>query len=340
MFVLAGDIGATNSRLALAEMPGDKLQWKFSANFKNQQFGHFREVVAEFFRQYEIATIRDAHISIRALCFGVAGPVQNPHSSKSRVAVTNLPWTIESQDLQNSFIDAQIYLLNDLEATAFGLSSLSRDNQQVVAAGLPLAQGNQAILAPGSGLGEVISVWDGKRHVPFATEGGHCSFSPETSLQCELFDFLRQDNTVVSWEHLLSGPGLANLYRFFEIRASAQHNRDQIAALEPQDFPAAVTRAAVEHGDPIAVRAVDLFFEVLANEAGNLALKSLPRAGLFLAGGIPPRLSSLLNVETFRTQFLAKSRMHRVLNEIPIFLVRDDKIGMRGAALYARWKIE
>lgn len=281
-----------------------------------------------------LKSFQKAHpISFNAACFGVAGPLEG-----GVVKTTNLDWTFSAIDISDFLNIEQTWLINDLEAIAYGIELLAPSEVLEITPQItPPHQGNQAVIAPGSGIGEAILYWDGSQHRPFATEGGHCSFSPSNALQTELLKFLFKKFKYVSWEKLLSGPGLANIYHFMEATYPDKKSpalADKLRTGDPS-LSARITHLALTTQDDLCLKTIELFFEILANEAGNLALKSLPSGGLFIAGGITPKLLPLLDKEKFSRDFLHKDGMTELLAKIPIYLVLNDEIGILGAARYA-----
>ncbi len=311
MICFSGDIGASNSRLAIIELEGTAPpRWLTQAVYRNSDFENFEQVLLKFKTTHSF--------QFETACFGVAGPVKD-----DVVTATNLPWTMKASALAQFLKIEKAFLINDLEAIAYGIPLLGSSEIIEILPGRK-SIGNQAVIAPGSGIGEAMLYWDGQRHRPFATEGGHCSFSPTTLEQSRLLEFLFQEYNHVSWERVLSGPGLFNIYRFLQNDHATGKAKSS----------AEITERALQN-DPLCLKAITLFLEILSNEAGNLALKSLAVNGVFIAGGITPKLLKLLDRQKFARDFYHKGRMAELLKEIPVYLVLNDLVGILGAARFA-----
>jgi glucokinase len=255
-----------------------------------------------------------------------------------RAIATNLPWEIDADALERNLGIPSIFLLNDLEATAHGLAALGDDDFVELRAGAPGATGNAALVAAGTGLGEAAMFWDGRRHRPFACEGGHTDFAPSDDREAQLLAWLRAKDDLgghVSWERVVSGQGLVNLFEFL-VDESGQVVPDELAdALAAGDRPAVITEWGRSDRDPTCREALDWFMELYGAEAGNAALKFLATGGLYLAGGIAPKLADELPKSKFVERFDDKGRMRRIVEKIPIRIVLDDQAAIRGAALAA-----
>lgn len=314
MILLCGDIGASNSRLAIVEINGQKLHFHASDFLKNSQFQNFNESLALFQKKHSQ--------KIEGASFGVAGPVL-----QGKVQITNLNWQFDEKSIAEFLNIKRCFLINDLEAIAYGVSSLEPEDYREIIPG-KIAEGTRAVIAPGSGIGEAILFWDGLQHRPMPTEGGHSSYSPTSPLQLELLQFLSQKWSHVSWERVLSGPGILNIYEFLQ-QKSPPNTRYKTSA--------EITDAALK-GDGVGIKTLELFFEILATEAGNLALKTLPVGGLYIAGGIMPKLLKLLDQEKFIKAFLHKGRMSELLKNFKVTVILNENVGILGAARYAQLK--
>jgi len=270
--------------------------------------------------------------AIEAACFGLPGPVIGDTAK-----VTNLPWTIRRQDISARLGGVPVMLLNDLEAFGWGVGVLPADRLAVLQEGASDARGNGALIAAGTGLGEGGLYWDGTRHVPFASEGGHADFAPRTSREVRLLEFLAKRHGHVSWERVASGGGLVNLFEFLHEVEGMAVPATLAAALEREtrNDPAIISQAALAERAPIAVEALDLFARLLGAEAGNLALKVLATGGVYLAGGIAPKILPKLQDGTFVAAFSDKGRFRSLLERIPIHVVLDTTTALYGAARYA-----
>lgn len=315
--ILAGDIGGTNARLAYFQPQNGNLRLVSESIFPSREFRDFGEIVCKF--------LKDSSGHPQVACFGIAGPVHN-----GRVETSNLPWTIEQDSLAQQIHLPATLLINDLEANAWGIGGLSsKDFTPLHQVGH--AVGNQAVIAPGTGLGEAGLFWNGKCHEIFACEGGHTDFAPQGELQIELLRYLAKRYGHVSYERILSGPGLANVYDFLQSRAGSE---TESLAIDPahEDAAPAISRAALNGTNPLAEEALDLWVSVYGAEAGNLALKTMATGGIFLGGGISPKILAKLKAPTFMNSFLEKGRLRPLLENIPVQVVTNDKAGLLGAA--------
>lgn len=263
---------------------------------------------------------------ITAACFGVAGAVVD-----GRCVTTNLPWEVDEQHLAEAIPAQRVKLLNDLEAAAYGVLTLSSQDLTPLQAGRP-RKGHMALIAAGTGLGEAILVWNREQHAVMATEGGHADFAPRTTLEVKLLDFLRREFGRVSYERVLSGPGLSNIYRFLrdrEVGSEPQWLRDR---LEREDPGAVISEVGMAGGHPLCMKALDLFVSVYGAEAGNLALKALAVGGVFIGGGIAPKIRPKLADGTFIAAFGDKGRLSELMASIPVHLVLNTRAPLLGAA--------
>jgi glucokinase len=251
------------------------------------------------------------------------------------VQTTNLPWRIDADALQQQFGFAACDLLNDLEATAYGLPALEMQDVETLHAGAAHAAGNQAVIAAGTGLGEAGLFWDGHNHIPYATEGGHTSFSASNELEFALLQFLQQRHGHVSWERVVSGMGIATLHEFLCHYNKVASPAWLQAEMQQSSVAAVITRAALSQQDEICVQTLDLFVRLYGAEAGNLALKTMSRGGIYLGGGIPPKIMPSLRTDTFLQAFFNKGRMRPLLEAMPVRVILNDKAALFGAALFA-----
>jgi glucokinase len=268
-------------------------------------------------------------------CFGVAGPVRN-----GRVETSNLPWTVEASRLANELNLPSAMLINDLEANAWGIACLKDEDLIVLnrVKGTPV--GNQAVISAGTGLGEAGLYWDGKGYDIFASEGGHCDFAPRTELEIELLRYLTARFGHVSFERIVSGPGLINVYRFLRDTHRAEEPAWLTDEISHGDPAAVISRNAVAGKSALTVQALDLWISIYGAEAGNLALKLMATGGIFLGGGIAPKIAAKLSGPLFMQAFLGKGRLQALLESIPVKVITNDKIALFGAARYAMTKGE
>ena len=319
--ILTGDIGGTKCRIALVEVMGTRVKIIREVTYKSRDYPLFETLVSDF--------LEDAVTPVHA-AFGVAGPVQG-----RTVRTTNLPWFLDSDSLQQRHGLLSCTLLNDLEATAYGLSALEDSDLLTLQIGTPSMHGNSAVIAAGTGLGEAGLYWDGTQHHPFASEGGHGSFSPSNELELALLRYLWLQFPHVSWERVLSGMGLVNVYQFLcDFRKTAV-SEEISYAIHHGDPAAAIAQAALKQSDAICVETMQCFIRLYGSEAGNLALKVMSRQGIYLGGGIAPKLLPLLQKGDFMTAFLNKGRMRPLLESMPVKVVLNDRAALFGPALFA-----
>jgi glucokinase len=316
--ILAGDIGGTNARLAYFQAGNGHLQLVSERIFPSGEYSEFGDIVSRF--------LADARERPEVACFGIAGPVHH-----GRVETSNLPWVIEQSRLAKQIKLPATLLINDLEASAWGIGALSGKDFVALNSVVP-SNGNQAVIAPGTGLGEAGLYWNGKEHEVFACEGGHTDFAPQGELQIELLRFLAERYGHVSYERIISGPGLVNVYEFLRAKGCASEPGGFAERLELPDAAAAISKAALEGSNPLAEKALDLWISVYGAEAGNLALKTMAVGGIFLGGGISPKILPKLNGPTFMRAFLEKGRLRRLLEGISVQVITNDKAGLLGAA--------
>lgn len=319
--ILAGDIGGTKTRLALVEVSGTQVRIAHEASYPSRDYAQFELLLDDF--------LAGRHIRCNA-AFGIAGPVRG-----RMVQTTNLPWHIDADRLAQRFGFAACTLLNDLEATACGLPALRADDLAILQAGAPQATGNMAVIAAGTGLGEAGLYWDGQRHHPFATEGGHASFSPEDELETALQHHLQRQHTHVSWERVVSGMGIVSLHEFLCGYRQAEAPLWLIEEMRNGDAAAAIANAALSGRDPLCIETLDRFVRLYGAEAGNLALKIMGRGGLYLGGGIAPKILPLLQRGGFIAAFLHKGRMRPLLETMPVKVILNDRAALFGPALRA-----
>lgn len=325
MNILAGDIGGTSTRLACYELREGRLVSKAEKTFPSKQFQGLETIAAAF--------AKAQNLSIDHACFGIAGPVQN-----GRVITPNLPWVVESSVVAKELGLDSVVLINDLEANAYGVAALKPEELVVLNPGVPKAVGNRAVISAGTGLGEAGLFWDGKVHRPFACEGGHCDFAPCTELESALLKYLKDKFGRVSYERVLSGPGLFNIYQFLR-DIGLQKESPAVAAQMSQGDPSAlISKTALAGTDPLCVQALDLFVNFYGAEAGNLALKIMSLGGVFIGGGIAPKILEKLKSPIFLNAFLGKGRMRPLLEAMPVCVITNENTALLGAALCAAQK--
>lgn len=323
MHVLAGDIGGTTTRLQIAACEAGVCRPLREQRFASATFPQFTAVLHEFLKDAPADRIRSA-------CFGIAGPVQQTVTGQF-VRVTNLPWQLDSDALAREFGIAKLRLINDFQAIGYAIEHLAPEQLLVVQQGQPIAHGPRAVLGAGTGLGQALLVWQGERYEVLATEGGHADYGPTDELTLELSRYLFSHFGHSSYELVLSGTGLVRLYQFLRERGAAPESAALAHALREGNPAAAITRAALQDNDPLANRTLDLFVQIYGAQAGNLALMSGATGGVYLAGGIAPKIASRLCSDTFLHAFRNKGVMSSWTNRIPVQIVIEPQPGLAGA---------
>ena len=320
--VLAGDIGGTKTNLALFSVQNEKLHAESQRTFQSKRYSGLTPILKEFGDTQRI----------EAACFGIAGPVVD-----GRVKTTNLPWIVDTEELRRTLKLDDVHLLNDLEASAYGLFTLEEDEFFTLNEGKMRQTGNKALIAAGTGLGQAILFDDGQHFRPLASEGGHADFAPRDELEIELLRYLMpRFGGHVSYERILSGPGLFNVYRFLK----EGHGMEEPAWLAERfasgDDPGAiVSQAALAKKAEICVKALDMFVSIYGAEAGNMALRAKSVRGLYVGGGIAPKILDKLKDGVFMRAFVDKGRYTDLLTATPVQVVLNQEAALRGAGYYA-----
>ena len=326
--ILAGDIGGTKTALALYDVAGDHLQPVRDARFPSRDHATFREILQRFLGE-------PGQTQVDAACFGVAGAILD-----GRVHTTNLPWTIEQATLAEILQCESTFLLNDLEASAYAMPHLPLDELHILNPGISrIDRGHVAVIAAGTGLGEAFLVWDGKDYQPLASEGGHADFAPQSEEEDNLLRYLRAKfNGHVSYERVLSGPGLFNIYSFLrETRHAPEPGwlKDQLD--QPDADPSrVVSEVGLKRQDDNCATALRLFASIYGAEAGNLALKSYAVGGVYIAGGIAPKIiAALTDGDAFLRGFWSKGRYLHWMKNLPVSIALNPKAPLQGSAYFA-----
>jgi glucokinase len=318
---IAGDIGGTKTRLAIVEVVDTRVNIEREVIYRSCDFATFEALLADF--------LAGMQVPVHA-AFGIAGPVQG-----RAVRTTNLPWYIDADVLQQRFGFKVCTLLNDLESIAYGLAALGDADLSTLQQGDADACGNAAIIAAGTGLGEAGLYWDGQRHHPYATEGGHTSFCPQDDLEIDLLRYLQRLYGHVSWERIVSGMGLVELHQFLRAYRKSAVPPWLSDEMRAGDAAAAISRAAAIGSDDICIETMDRFVQFYGAEAGNLALKAMSRGGMYVGGGIAPKILPMLQRGTFIEAFLGKGRMRHVLEAMPVRVILNERAALYGPALRA-----
>jgi len=320
--ILAGEIGATRTRLAAFDKEGSRLKVVVEKTYLSQEHGSLSEIIAAF--------IQAEGIAVHSACLGVAGPVR-----RGRSKISNLPWVIDSRDLAKQLKLDSVGMINDLEAYAYGIDGLDSKDFVTLNAGSEDAEGNRAVISARTGLGVAGLYWDGYRHHPFACEGGHSDFAPRSALEMELLAYLQKKYGRISYERLLSGPGIKNIYDFLRDAHKAdepQWLKNQIGAAP--DPPAVISQLAQEGKAAICDQTLSIFVSIYGAETGNCALNFLSTGGIFIGGSVAAKIVPKMKDPIFMESFLDKGRMESLLKEIPVTIVLNDDSGIIGAARY------
>jgi glucokinase len=317
--ILAGDVGGTHARLALMQARGEDLALLTEKIYSSHDYSNLEDIVTDFLKQNPTKP--------QLAGIGVAGPVRD-----GKCVATNLPWIVDASKLAGVSGLDRVELLNDLEANAYGISTLAPSDFAILQKGIPNAQGNAAVISAGTGLGEAGMYFDGTELRPFAGEGGHASFAPEGAVQGELFVYLTKRFGHVSCERVLSGPGLVNIYEFLRDTGRGSESHAVVEQMRSGDPAAAISQAALVDGSQLCVEALEIFVEIYGAEAGNLALKFLATAGVYVGGGIAPKILKELQRPLFLDAFLNKGRMKPLLEAIPVLVILNENTALHGAA--------
>lgn len=322
--ILAGDVGGTKTLLQLSELKEDgSTHSLFEQRFDSAAYADFSLMVKAFLRA---AACIPAVAPVSAACFGVAGPIRDGIAS-----ITNLGWVIDGAALGAEFGISRVSLINDFAAVGHGLAALKQDDVATLQAGDPLPQGVRAVLGAGTGLGEGFLIWQDGRYIALPSEGGHVDFAPTDLAQVNLLRYLQARHGHVSYERILSGPGLAALMDYVTDTGLAAPTPALQQAMKTADPAAAISEFGLDGRDPAAVYALDLFVAIYGAQAGNLALTLLPRGGLYVAGGIAPKIMQRLQRGSFMQAFNDKGRFEPLLRTIPVHVVMNPKVGLMGA---------
>ena len=322
MMILAGDIGGTSARLAYFEQKDNRLTPVVEEVKHSHEYPSLQAAVLEFKSKYNYA--------VGNACFGIAGPVRN-----GRVEAPNLPWIIDSVVLQDTLGIDKVNLINDLEANAHGLLELTERDFAVLAPGIA-TKGNAAVISAGTGLGEAGLYWDGSQYHVFAAEGGHADFAPANEMQAELWSFMRKKfDGHVSWERVLSGPGQKNIYEFLRDTGKGKEEPWLTEEMKHADPSAVISRNGLSGKSPLCEQAVNVFVEIYGAAAGNLALKLLAVGGVFIGGGIAPKILTKMKEQRFHEAFCDKGRLRSLLEQIPVRVILNDKTALFGAGRVA-----
>lgn len=320
--VLAGDVGATKTNLALFKLDGESNSVLKENRYSSQQYKSITEITNDFLKDQP---------QPEACCIGVAGPVLN-----GKVNLTNLPWELDAHEIAKEMELAKVYLINDLEANAYGLAMLTDKDTLVIHKGSEKLPGNAAIIAAGTGLGEAGLYFDGKLYHSFATEGGHTDLASRDKVDFELYEYLQKEFGHVSNERVVSGPGIYNIYSFLKNKKKLEEPAPITDKIEQGDSAAEISK----HIDQSALcnETMRLFIRFLAYESANLVLKLKATGGLFIGGGIAPQIIPLFEKYQFNRSFVNSGRMNHLLEKVTVSIILNTKTAMLGAAYYGATK--
>jgi len=314
---LAADIGGTKAHLALYDQKEGYKPIK-QKKFESKKYPSLEEILQQFLEKEKI----------EKACFGIAGPIK-----EGKCETPNLPWMVEIKKLQNVLQTENIRLINDLIANSYGIEILEEKDFFVVNEGVAIQGGNQAIISAGTGLGEAGRVFEGKKYLSFASEGGHCDFLVRNEEELQLFHYLKQRFTPhVSIERVLSGPGLENIYHYLtQVQQMTPAQGEQNGSLAKT-----ISEEGLKKSCAVCVKALEIFMDVYGAEAGNLALKFFAVGGVFIGGGIAPKILQEFKQPRFMKAFISKGRMEHVLRDIPVKVILNEEAALLGAAYFAR----
>ncbi len=322
--ILAADIGGTKTNLALFETTDHVFKIVAQHHFLNHEFSSLSDIFSVFKEKYAIQ-------KVEAASFGVAGPVID-----GQCHITNLSWHISRETLKDYWNIDQVYLLNDLEATAYGMLYLEEDQFEDLNPKGQVIDGNRAVIAAGTGLGEAMLFYDGESYHPVASEGGHSDFAPLTEQQDDLLKWLRHRYPGhVSYERILSGSGITLLYEFLREHSGGVLGDPLSQIAEGKDRSAVITHRALKEQDPLCMEVLCLFAEIYGAEAGNLALKTLSLGGVYIGGGIAPKILCDMTKEHFMNGFMSKGRFREMLQGMQVKISLSPETALLGAAHYA-----
>lgn len=322
ILVLAGDIGGTKANIALFKVNGQGFTSIKEKRYTSKDYHSFHEILTDF--------LKDQLVPER-ICLSVAGPI-----IEGSVKFTNLSWEINGKDISRLMHNCPVAILNDLEATAYGLAAVAPNELHILHKGKNETPGNIGILAAGTGLGEAGMYFDGTAYHPFATEGGHCDFAPRTHQDIALMHFLMEKYPHVSWERLLSGGGIENIWDFLVLKEAKKCPDPILSGIQTAaDKAAAISKAAKDRSCPVCLETLQLFNRYLSIEAANIILKYKATGGLYLAGGIAPKVLPLLNATVWDETFQSSGRMRQLLAEVSVHVVLNQQAPLLGAGYYA-----
>ncbi len=323
--LLAGDVGGTKTNLAIfaIDEQANHLDLLRNKRYPSGDFDGLAPIVQTFLENGNEGTIH-------AACFGIPGPV-----SDNKAQPTNLKWAVDGAELEQKLEIPSVSLLNDLAANAYGISELEEKDFVTLQDGLKNAHGNRCVVSPGTGLGMAGLFWDGKRHRVWASEGGHCDFAPRSEIEVKLLAYLQTRFGHVSNERIICGQGLTNIYAFLRDTGHYPQSAKVTEEMKVDDIAKVITKYAENGECPMCMQAVEIFAHCLANEASNMALKSMATGGVYIGGGVPTKLLWKLKAPAFVEAFNAKGRLETLVETMPLKIILNDQAALLGAARYA-----
>jgi glucokinase len=327
--ILAGDVGGTKVDLALCKFDNGQLLTVHDHKYHARDFPGLVQIVEAFL--VECKQTLGQPVDVLAACFGVPGPVRH-----GRLKLTNLPWVLDSNQLRVDLKIEHVFLINDLEANGYGIAELTPDQILVLSKGDPAAEGNRGLIAAGTGLGEAILVWNGHSHLPMASEGGHSDFAARNEEEINLLRYLQKIvGGRVSSERVISGLGLANVYAYCRDVKGLEEPQWLKDRMREEDPNAVIGELGESGASELCVEALHIFVSAYGAEAGNLALKILSVGGMYVGGGIAPKLLKKMQDGTFMKAFTDKGRLSDLLVQTPVRLILESRAALMGAAAYA-----
>lgn len=326
--ILAGDVGGTKVHLSLYNFQSGRLVPVRDQKFPAHGYPTLDAVVNAFLDDPASAGARE---QIIAACFGVPGPVRD-----GRLKLTNLPWVLDAREMRKALGVEHIFLINDLEANGYGIPELRPEAVSTLLPGDPAGVGNRGLISAGTGLGEALLIWNGRAYQPVPSEGGHGDFAPRNDREVRLLNFLRRAlNGRVSWERVVSGIGIKNLYAFLRDEEKMEEPQWLRDRMKNEDPNAVIGGCAEDGSSELCVETMKMFCSAYGAESGNVALTVLAMGGIYLGGGIAPKMLKTLNDGEFKKAFLDKGRLSPLLETIPVRVILDDSCALLGAAAYA-----
>lgn len=327
---LVGDIGGTKTNIAILDFSSGKFKTLFEKSFPSKDYDSLRTIVKKVYEE----DIK-GKFNISKACFGVAGPVKN-----GKCDATNLPWLVDSKKIAEVLKLNEVSLLNDLEAAAYGIECLEDKDLIVLNKGEEQKGGTRCLISAGTGLGESIMIYDGKNYRPIPSEGGHTDFAPRTKIEMDLLENLIAKYGRISYERVLSGPGLANVYEFFKKTSYQDISAWLSDRIKQEDPSAVISEVGMSKKDEACEKALDLFVSIYGAEAGNLALKSLATGGVYIGGGIAPKILDKLKEGSFMQSFINKGRLAVMISQMPVKVILNPKHPLMGCGNYLNMQCE